>query len=403
MKKKKVEKTIIKVQNVSKSFQIPKEQKDSLKSYFLNPFRKTGYRNFEALKDINFEVKEGEFVGIIGRNGSGKSTLLKLIAGIYLPNEGKIEVKGKLVPFLELGVGFNPELSGRENTFLNGTILGMSRKYLEKKFDEIVDFAEVREFIDLPLKNYSSGMQVRLAFSIAIQADADIYLLDEILAVGDQGFQQKSLKVFERFKREKKTVVYVSHDLSSIRRYCDKVLYIKNHANEKYGSPGDVVDLYVYAEHSEKTRSSTEEVVQDSLLQRKEIEITSVKLLGKDNKVCNRFLCGDDFNVRVDYILHNKRIRDAVFGIGVYQEDDRLVYGTNTKLKNTQINLRSQGSVTFAIKSIPFLQGHFYVSVAVVNNSGKTYDWHDKKYDFWVTSNISDEGLIYLETSIESK
>jgi ABC-2 type transport system ATP-binding protein len=220
---------IISVKNLSKIFEIPHEKRDSIKSYFMNPFKKVKKDMFHALDNISFEVKEGEFVGIIGRNGSGKSTLLKLLSQVYSPTEGTIEINGTLVPFLELGVGFNPELSGRENVFLNGTILGMKRKFIESKFNEIVDFAEIREFIDLQVKNYSSGMLVRLAFSIAVQARADIYLLDEIMAVGDGAFQLKSLaKMQELLSDSHTTVVLVSHNMTDIRKYCKRLILINN-------------------------------------------------------------------------------------------------------------------------------------------------------------------------------
>lgn len=216
----------IEVSNLSKTFNIPKERTSQLKHYFINPFHRPEFVKFDALKNVSFEVRKGEFLGIIGRNGSGKSTLLKILAGVYQPSEGKVKVNGKITPFLELGVGFNPELSARENIFLNGTILGMTRKYLLKKFDEIVDFAEVEDFIDMPVKNYSSGMQVRLAFAIAIQSDADIYLVDEVLAVGDAGFQEKCFDVFRNFKKEGKTVVFVSHGMDSVKEFCDRVIWI---------------------------------------------------------------------------------------------------------------------------------------------------------------------------------
>jgi ABC-2 type transport system ATP-binding protein len=235
----------IKIENVSKTFYIPTERKETLKSYFLNPFHKPEKRKFDALKDISFEVKKGEFLGIIGRNGSGKSTLLKILAGIYLPDKGKVTVNGKIVPFLELGVGFNPELSGRENVFLNGTILGMSKKYLEKKFDEIVDFAEVREFIDMPLIYYSSGMQVRLAFAIATVIDGDIYLMDEVMAVGDTNFQSKCLEVFNKYKDMGKSIILVTHDVETVKRYCHKALLLREGFIQNWGNPSNVVSEYI--------------------------------------------------------------------------------------------------------------------------------------------------------------
>lgn len=227
---------VIEIKDLSKMFVIPHESRNSLHSYFINPFRKVGKHIFYALNNVNLTINSGEFVAVMGRNGSGKSTLLKMIAGIYTPDSGTAKVHGRLVPFLELGVGFNPELSGRENIFLNGTILGMTRKYLKENLDEIIDYAEVREFIDLPLKRYSSGMQVRLAFAIAIKAEADIYLLDEILAVGDINFQQKSLKSILDLIERGKTVIYVSHNFEMVKQYCTKTLLIEKGCLQYEGS-----------------------------------------------------------------------------------------------------------------------------------------------------------------------
>lgn len=236
----------IEVLDVDKSFEIPNERLDNIKELFTNPlkiFRRKTHQ-FEALQDISFTLKRGEFLGIVGRNGSGKSTLLKLIAGIYSPDKGKINVYGHMVPFLELGVGFNPELSGRENIYLNGTILGMTRKFIKKRYQDIVDFAELGEFIEMPMKNYSSGMLVRLAFAIAIQSDADIYILDEILAVGDAGFQMKSGQIIKDFKKFGKTVILVSHAMDSITELCDRAILIENHRIMADGDPREVIQKY---------------------------------------------------------------------------------------------------------------------------------------------------------------
>ncbi|MBN1331485.1 ABC transporter ATP-binding protein [Candidatus Dojkabacteria bacterium] len=238
---------VLEVKDVDKSFWIPDERINSFKGYFLQPwklFKKQG-RKFDALSDITFTVKKGEFVGIVGKNGSGKSTLLKLIAGIYAPNKGEIKIHGQLVPFLELGVGFNPELSARENIFLNGTILGMSKKFLRTKVQEILAFAEVEEFADTPIKNYSSGMAVRLAFAIAIQAKADIYLLDEVLAVGDAGFSRKSMGKISELINTGVTVLYVSHDLESVKNLADRVIWLKGGRIEQMGEPGEIVDDFI--------------------------------------------------------------------------------------------------------------------------------------------------------------
>jgi ABC-2 type transport system ATP-binding protein len=237
--------TVIEVKKVSKVFNLPHERHSSLKSLVINFYkRKRSVERQVALDNVSFEVKKGEFLAIIGRNGGGKSTLLKLLAGIYSPNQGEVMVSGKLTPFIELGVGFNQELSGRENVFLNGALLGFNRKEISAMYDDIVAFAELERFMDQKLKNYSSGMQVRLAFSIAIRAKSDILLLDEVLAVGDAAFQQKCYNYFEELKREKRTVVFVSHDMSAVRRFCTRAVYIDRGKLVKQGDVNEVADHY---------------------------------------------------------------------------------------------------------------------------------------------------------------
>jgi ABC-2 type transport system ATP-binding protein len=236
---------VVVAKHIVKSFKIPLEGSTALKQKLINSLKgRRGYRNFTPLNDISFTVNEGDFFGIVGKNGSGKSTLLKTIAGIYEPNAGSITVNGSLVPFIELGVGFNPELTGRENVFLNGALLGFSRKEITAMYGDIVDFAELHDFMDERLKNYSSGMQVRLAFSIAIQARGDILLLDEVLAVGDAAFQQKCFDYFEQLKRDKKTIIIVTHDMNAVKRFCNRALIIRNGVIEKIGKPNEIADLY---------------------------------------------------------------------------------------------------------------------------------------------------------------
>jgi len=233
------------VDSVTKSFKIPLEGSAGLKQKIVNVFKnKKGYRQFTPLNDISFTVNKGDFFGIVGKNGSGKSTLLKTIAEIYSPDKGTVTVNGSLVPFIELGVGFNPELTGRENVYLNGALLGFSRKEVVALYDEIVEFAELEDFMEERLKNYSSGMQVRLAFSIAIKAKGDILLLDEVLAVGDAAFQQKCFNYFEQLRKDKKTIIIVTHDMGAVKRFCNKALIIKNGVIEKIGKPQDIADIY---------------------------------------------------------------------------------------------------------------------------------------------------------------
>jgi ABC-type polysaccharide/polyol phosphate transport system ATPase subunit len=229
---------------VSKAFVIPHEQRTTFKELFLHPLRRTTYEVNVALRELSFDVVEGETFGVIGPNGSGKSTLLKLIAGIYRADRGEIRVNGKLSPFIELGVGFNPQLNARDNIEVNGTLLGLSRRELESRFDAILEFAELERFVDQKLKNFSSGMLARLAYSIAIQVPFDILLLDEVLAVGDQSFQEKCYETFAEMRKAGKTVVFVSHDLDSVRRWCDRALLLEHGIPIALGPSGDVIDVY---------------------------------------------------------------------------------------------------------------------------------------------------------------
>ena len=235
----------ISVKNLHKNFKLPTEQAFGLKQAIFNRLRGIkGYKEQRVLKGLTFDIKKGEFVGIVGRNGSGKSTLLKILAGIYYPEKGEIVVDGNLVPFIELGVGFNPELTGRENVYMNGALLGFSNEEMDNMYDDIWEFAELKEFQDQKLKNYSSGMQVRLAFSIAIRAQGDILLLDEVLAVGDAAFQQKCNNYFANLKDHKQTVILVTHSMENIRKFCDRAILIENGKIIKDGNPDKVASAY---------------------------------------------------------------------------------------------------------------------------------------------------------------
>jgi ABC-type polysaccharide/polyol phosphate transport system ATPase subunit len=229
---------------VSKAFQIPHEKRARLKEYFAHPLRRMSYEQNQALEDITFEVFTGEFFGIVGPNGSGKSTLLKILAGIYRADAGVVRLTGRLSPFIELGVGFNYELSARDNIEINAMLLGLTRRQLEERFDEILEFAGLERFVDQQLKNYSTGMLLRLAYSIAIQVPFDILLLDEVLAVGDAAFQAKCFQTFETMRAEGKTIVFVSHDLASVTRFCDRALFLSSGRIRSVGEPEAVVGAY---------------------------------------------------------------------------------------------------------------------------------------------------------------
>ncbi len=250
--------TAVSVEGVSKSFRLPHQQYQTIKERVLHPFRSRSFDELHALRDVNLDIAEGEFFGIVGRNGSGKSTLLKCLAGIYGIDTGRIHVEGRLSPFIELGVGFNPDLTARDNVVINAIMLGLTRREARARFDEIIEFAELQEFVDLKLKNYSSGMSVRLGFAVAVQVDADVLLVDEVLAVGDASFQQKCFNQFEQMKSEGRTIVFVTHDMSSVERFCDRAMLIERGAILRLGPAEQVSREYSEITFGKTAYSGTE-------------------------------------------------------------------------------------------------------------------------------------------------
>lgn len=291
----------VKVQNVGKSFRLPTESTTSLKRTIVNYFKGIrGYHEQKVLKDISFEVKKGDFFGIVGRNGSGKSTLLKIISQIYVPEKGSVEIDGQLVSFIELGVGFNPELTGRENVYLNGAMLGFSEKEIDEMYDDIVEFAELTDFMNQKLKNYSSGMQVRLAFSVAIQAKSDILVLDEVLAVGDEAFQRKCNDYFMQAREAKKTIILVTHSMDSVRKYCNKAMLIDKGEIKVVGSPDDVANQYSLDNVTQTGASTIIEKEESAEITESEVKEVKVEESIKDLRVellSNELLEGTDRNV----------------------------------------------------------------------------------------------------------
>lgn len=334
----------ISVKNVSKTFKIPHEKVTSLRSAAVGVFsRKRGYEEFKALDDVSFEVKKGEFFGIIGRNGSGKSTLLKILAGIYQPDKGKVKIDGMISPFLELGIGFNPELSGRDNVYLNATVLGMTKKQIDKKFDDIVKFSELERFIDQKLKNYSSGMQVRLAFSVSIHANRDILLMDEVLAVGDSNFQKKCIDIFRSYHSENKTVVLVTHDIGAVRKYCSKALLLHNGRIIKVGDVDEVCDEYIMKNMTMDARKELEntEEMKDGEKNREKIlkakiknkpqSIIDIRVKNNDGKELLDTVRGHDFFVDVSVEIKELR-EDLHLAVQIFDKDNNLfVSGNNTE------------------------------------------------------------------------
>ena len=365
----------ISVQNVSKVFRLPHERNDSLKSAFIHFYdRNRTYEKQQVLDDVSFEIKKGEFFGIVGRNGSGKSTMLKMLAGIYNPSAGQIHINGKLTPFIELGVGFNPELTGRENVFLNGALLGFNRKEMNKMYKDVVEFAELEKFMDQKLKNYSSGMQVRLAFSIAIRAQSDILVLDEVLAVGDANFQQKCLEYFYELKRKKQTVVLVTHDMGVVKDFCDRAILIHDGVLKYEDTAPKVAEEYAIlnagkqTEHRKGKRWGTGDV-----------KMTKFDMV---YPAANKSHYGpkDTLEIRLALKVH-KPVDDPIIGITIHDLAGREISVTNTKalgVKTGQFKKGDEFEVVFKPQNV-FNDGTYTITPAIAEKDvGKFYDvWQD--------------------------
>lgn len=403
----------IKVENVSKTFKLPHEKTSSVKSAVINFYRrKKSFEKQQVLNDISFEIKKGEFFGIVGRNGSGKSTMLKLLAGIYSPDQGSVQVNGRLTPFIELGVGFNPELTGRENVFLNGALLGFNRNEMAAMYDDIVDFAELEKFMDQKLKNYSSGMQVRLAFSIAIRARNDILLLDEVLAVGDADFQRKCLEYFKLLKRDKKTVIFVSHDMESVKKFCDRVILIEEGNLTMSGSAQEVVPEFMSRfikqvgeggssdEDSYPLGMSSAVTVDGSVM-----EIGKVWLENSKGQTI-KSLSASDKEYQVCFVAKIKK-GSAGFVPGVIVTNDlgEFVVAGNSKWAGAKFkqNFTSgkKYQVKFKMKNI-FEQGTYNVSVNVVSEGLDVfYGWKNNAVEFLASKPNLSGGKVNPDYDVE--
>lgn len=368
----------IRIKNVSKNFRLPHEKVSSVKGIFTSWFRSRAWQQFEtqhALKNISFDVPQGEFFGIVGRNGSGKSTLLKMLAGIYQPTAGSVQVQGKLVPFIELGVGFNPELTGRENVYLNGALLGFTTQQIDKQYDDIVAFAELEDFMDQKLKNYSSGMQVRLAFSVATTAKADILLVDEVLAVGDADFQRKCFEYFRKLKKAKKTVVFVTHDMNAVREYCDRAMLIDESQLKEIGRPETIAQAYAQL-FMEKDESTTE-------------EDKSKKRWGngaaKYNKISTK-LTTDNLVITTTIRVHQS-IEKLVYGIHIFSTDGRELTATNNRMiAEPDVESLMKGDevqLSWEVLNI-FNDGKYLITLTLVDSVGSVFDWYNEAAAFTV-------------------
>ncbi len=384
---------------------------------------------FPAIQDVSFTVPAGRTLGVIGRNGSGKSTMLKLVAGITKPTQGTVTVNGRISALIELGAGFHPEISGRENVFINGIMLGLTKREVARRFDEIVEFAELRDFIDAPVKTYSSGMYMRLGFAVAIHVDPDVLLVDEVLAVGDEGFTHKCLDKFAEFKRRGKTILLVTHSLGLVERFCDEALWLDGGRMKGMGDPKRIVGAYItdvevteeqqLAAADAKAQESTvvlspddpgTAVLPDHPVEiaaapadmfrategrwgSREVEITDVMLASQDGERSHVFHTGDRLDVRIR-MRAPLPVDDFVLGIGLFNAEGVCCYGTNTSLEQYKSEeLAGDAEVTFTIESLDLVEGTYKLDVAVHKLDGYPYDYHRLLYTFRVKSRTKDVGI----------
>jgi ABC-type polysaccharide/polyol phosphate transport system ATPase subunit len=378
---------------------------------------------FQALNDVSFDVPKGSTFGVVGRNGSGKSTTLKLVAGITKPTSGTVTVDGRISALIELGAGFHPEISGRENVFINGIMLGLTKREIQKRFDEIVEFAELSEFIDAPVKTYSSGMYMRLGFAVAIHVDPDVLLVDEVLAVGDEGFTHKCLDKFGEFKRRGKTILLVTHSLGLVERFCDEAVWLDSGIKKAEGDPQRVIGSYVtdVARQEERFLKAADEkagreadaagrpqpsgpaVTIAEMTDMNEagegrwgsgaVEITSVAFQDAAGQATQVFHTGETMRVVLG-VRAVTPVRDFVFGIGLFTPDGLLVYGTNTDIEEMESErLEGAVQVTLDVESLDLVEGTYKLDVAVHKRDGAPYDYHRLLHTFRVKSRIKDGGI----------
>lgn len=352
------------VKNVHKEFILPQSKNSTFKQTVVNIAKKNNKVTQKVLDGVSFEINKGDFFGIVGRNGSGKSTLLKLIAGVYAPTSGEIQLNGELTPFIELGVGFNPELSGRDNVYLNGALLGFNRKQMDKMYEGIVEFAELEQFMDQKLKNYSSGMQVRLAFSIAIKAKNEILIFDEVLAVGDEAFQRKCLDVFERYKAEGQTVILVTHDMETVRQFCTKAMLISQGKVVEVGNPRSVAQKY---------SDLNQEEIDKETKQNNDIQTTKnlhVNIVDTLNKQKQSFSLSEMLRVNVVWSDDINPLESI--GVNIFKESGEHITGHNTRYGDLDIKkTNNKLSLEYRLDIRP---GKYFVVVEAYREEGRVIE-----------------------------
>ena len=385
------------VEHLWKSFRLYHEKNQYLKSTFLRG-RRAKYETFWALNDVSFEIPKGSTFGIIGTNGSGKSTLLKCLTGILTPDKGSITINGEIAALLELGAGFHPELSGRENIFLNGAILGMTRKQIEDRYDEIVAFSELERFIDTPVKNYSSGMTVRLGFAIAINVNPEVLIIDEVLAVGDTNFQQKCREKIEDFRQQGKTIILVSHGLADVANICDEVLWLDNGITRKVGKAVDIVSRYNAESHNAEPVNHEE---RGDRWGTREIEIQEVFLTDEFGNRTENVESGHTVSLNCVY-KSTLEADNCAFAYGITDLHGTVLWGTNSKVQGVPFPMvRGVGTNSITIPKLHLLEGTYDLSVAIADGTySHEYDHWSRRHRFHVRQQTVQElGMVQMNSS----
>ncbi|MBQ8189513.1 MAG: ABC transporter ATP-binding protein [Lachnospiraceae bacterium] len=407
----------IEVKNITKAFKVYLDKSNNIKDFVIHGNRRR-YERRPVLRGISFEVKKGEAIGLIGHNGCGKSTTLKLLTRIMYPDSGSIEIKGRVSSLIELGAGFHPDMSGRENIYINASIFGLTKKEIDTRVEDIIAFSELEEFIDNPVRTYSSGMYMRLAFAVAINVDAEVLLIDEILAVGDIAFQAKCFNKLKEIKSQGTTIVIVSHSLGQIEQICETSYWIHEGLVKMSGAPRDVHPYYLdymgnkgtdplenpandelIERETEEPQEAVEEIIEkedDKHFGSGDAIIKSVKLIDSDGKVKTNFAAGS--NVTIEMVCRAKHlIKDAVFGIGIFSVDDKQIFGTNTSIDHVTMEIDGDFIVSCQIKDLPLGQGEYKLDVAIHTADGFNYDYWRDYLRFKVYTLNQEVGMLHIE------
>ena len=383
----------VEIQDVSKKFRLYKEKPSSLKARLISARMRAD--DFWALRDVSFDIEPGQSVGLIGPNGSGKTTLLKMIAGILRPTSGRVVTRGRIAALLELGAGFHPELTGRENVYLNAAFLGLSRKETERVYDDIVAFAELEEFMDNQVKFYSSGMLVRLGFAVAVHVDPAILLVDEVLAVGDEAFQHKCLDRVRRFQRDGRTIIFVTHAVDLVRQICDRAVMLDHGSIHSQGAPDQVVRDFRLVMLQHDLDYATDEGT-------KEIEIVSAELVGTEGASASVIHPGEELTIVVD-LRSVSPVADPVLSFALHDQDNRFVFGSNSDEHGVDLSgIEGKRRVRFRLRNVPFVSGKYWVTLGVHSrDSSRVYHVQEQRYTFEVSVGEAAAGQVFIPVDVD--